>query len=84
MEEGGQTRIPRLNLTVDTTAYAALLFNNCLDNGEPDERTLHEGVAPTVGTKYASTRPRQIEPSLPSHTHREHRRLSLLDPHGRT
>jgi hypothetical protein len=25
---------------VETTPYAALLFNNCLDNGEPDERTL--------------------------------------------
>ena len=46
--------LPRLNLTVETTAYAALLFNNCLDNGEPDERTLHEGVPPVTGTKYAS------------------------------
>ena len=26
---------------------------NCLDNGEPDERSLHEGVAPTRGIKYA-------------------------------
>ena len=24
-----------------------------LDNGEPDERTQHEGVAPTAGVKYA-------------------------------
>lgn len=24
-----------------------------LDNGEPDERSLHEGVAPTKGVKYA-------------------------------
>tara|TARA_B100000795_G_C22503859_1_gene325017 strand:- start:208 stop:372 length:165 start_codon:yes stop_codon:yes gene_type:complete len=34
-------------------AYSALLFNNCLDNGEPDERSQHEGVAPHGGLKYA-------------------------------
>ena len=50
---GGQTGFPRLNLTVDAEAYTALLFNNCLDNGEPDERTLHEGVPPISKTKYA-------------------------------
>jgi len=32
---GGQTGFPQLNLTVETTPYAALLFNNCLDNGTP-------------------------------------------------
>ena len=50
---GGQTGFPRLNLTVEPTAYSALLFNNCLDNGEPDERTQHEGIVPTHSTKYA-------------------------------
>ena len=50
---GGQTGFPRLNLTVEPTAYSALLFNNCLDNGEPDERSLHEGVVPAEATKYA-------------------------------
>ena len=34
-------------------AYSALLFNNCLDNGEPDERSQHEGVSPLTQTKYA-------------------------------
>ena len=46
-------QFPRLNLTVRPVAYAALVFNNCLDNGEPDERSLHEGVAPVTGVKYA-------------------------------
>ena len=50
---GGETLFPRLNITVDATPYAALLFNNCLDNGEPDERTQHEGVAPLKSIKYA-------------------------------
>ena len=50
---GGQTRFPRLNISVDTMAHAALLFNNCLDNGEPDERSQHEGVAPLGGLKFA-------------------------------
>ena len=52
-EAGGETAFPRLNLTISPVAYTALVFNNCLDNGEPDERSLHEGVAPTAGVKYA-------------------------------
>ena len=44
---------PALNLTITPKPYSALVFNNVLDNGEPDERTLHEGIAPTVGVKYA-------------------------------
>jgi len=51
--EGGETTFPLLNLSITPVAYAALVFNNCLDNGEPDERTLHEGVAPATGVKYA-------------------------------
>jgi prolyl 4-hydroxylase len=50
---GGETGFPLLNLTIPPTPYAALLFDNCLPNGDPDERTLHEGVAPLTGTKYA-------------------------------
>ena len=50
---GRDALFPRLNITVDATPYAALLFNNCLDNGEPDERTLHEGLPPLTATKYA-------------------------------
>ena len=53
VDAGGETAFPRLNLTVTPVAYAALVFNNCLDNGEPDERSLHEGVAPSRGVKYA-------------------------------
>ena len=53
VDAGGETAFPRLNLTVTPVAYAALVFNNCLDNGEPDERSLHEGVPPTRGVKYA-------------------------------
>ena len=53
MEEGGATTFPRLNISVTPTAYSVLIFNNCLDNGEPDERSLHEGVVPVEATKYA-------------------------------
>ena len=52
-EEGGETAFPRLNISVRPTAYSALVFNNVLDNGEPDERSLHEGIAPVKGVKYA-------------------------------
>ena len=44
---------PLLNLTVTPKPYTALVFNNCLDNGEPDERSQHEGVAPLGGLKFA-------------------------------
>ena len=53
VEAGGETAFPRLNLTVSPIKYAALVFNNVLDSGEPDERTQHEGVAPTAGVKHA-------------------------------
>ena len=59
VEAGGETAFPRLNLTISPTAYTALVFNNCLDNGEPDERSLHEGVAPSKGVKYAINGVRQ-------------------------
>ena len=64
---GGQTGFPRLNLTIDPTFGAALLFDNVLPNGEPDERTLHEGVAPTSGVKYAIVTPTcaAIAPTTP-------------------
>ena len=53
VDEGGETGFPRLNISVTPTAYSALAFNDVLDNGEPDERTLHEGVPPARGIKYA-------------------------------
>ena len=53
VEEGGETAFPMLNLTVTPIKYAALVFNNCLDNGDPDERSQHEGRAPARGVKYA-------------------------------
>ena len=43
----------RLNLTITPKRFSALVFNNCLDNGEPDERSQHEGRPPVTGIKYA-------------------------------
>ena len=34
------TSFPKLNVTLNPVAYSALVFNNCLPNGEPDERSL--------------------------------------------
>ena len=53
VEGGGETSFPKLNITLNPVAYSALVFNNCLPNGEPDERSLHEGMDVTKGTKYA-------------------------------
>jgi len=58
---GGDTNFPRLNITVPPTPLAALVFDNCLRNGEPDERTLHEGIEPSGG----AVKCEQLPPSLP-------------------
>ena len=34
-------------------AHAAIVFNDCLPNGEEDPRTLHGGSPPSNGTKIA-------------------------------
>ena len=53
VEGGGETGFPKLNLTITPVRYAALVFNNVLENGAPDERTQHEGLPPTSGVKQA-------------------------------
>ena len=60
VDEGGETGFPRLNISVTPTAYSALVFNDVLDNGEPDERTLHEGVPPVRGIKGGKTKLRRL------------------------
>lgn len=78
-EAGGDTAFPRLNITVRPTPYAALVFNNVLDNGEPDERSLHEGVAPTKGFKYAiNVRAQRSNPSPLGGRHGRARQRTLL------
>ena len=52
-EQGGFTVFPKLNLRMSPTANAAIVFNDCLPNGEEDPRTLHGGQPPTNATKIA-------------------------------
>jgi len=52
-EYGGQTAFPRLNVRVSPIAHSAVVFNDCLPNGEEDPRTLHGGSPPGNHTKIA-------------------------------
>lgn len=49
--DGGETDFPRLNIRYRGQKGDALLFHN-VENGKPDERTLHAGLAPTRGEKW--------------------------------
>jgi hypothetical protein len=50
----GETSFPALSLKVTPRAGTALVFNDCLDGGSPDRRTLHGGEPPAPGAyKYA-------------------------------
>jgi len=47
------THFPKLAVKVTPTAHDAIVFNDCLPNGQEDPRTLHGGAPPTNGTKIA-------------------------------
>mmetsp|Transcript_11750 Transcript_11750/g.29761 ORF Transcript_11750/g.29761 Transcript_11750/m.29761 type:complete len:147 (+) Transcript_11750:397-837(+) len=50
----GETSFPKLNLKVNPKLGTALVFNDCLDDGAADDRTLHGGEPPRDGAlKYA-------------------------------
>jgi|TARA_B100000524_G_scaffold268636_1_gene147546 prolyl 4-hydroxylase len=52
---GGETSFPKLGLQIKPKRNAALAFEN-YEVGVPhkgDQRALHRGAPPTVGTKYA-------------------------------
>ena len=54
-ETGGGTGFPDLKLEVAPEQGSAIVFNDCLDNGEEDQRTLHAGLPPAHSdtVKYA-------------------------------
>ena len=52
-DRGGYTAFPKLNLRLSPSAHAAIVFNDCLPNGEEDPRTLHGGSPPSNHTKIA-------------------------------
>lgn len=49
--DGGETDFPRLNIRYRGNRGDALLFRS-VENGKPDQRTLHAGLAPTRGEKW--------------------------------
>lgn len=45
-ETGGGTAFPELKLEVAPEQGSAIVFNDCLDNGHEDGRSLHAGLPP--------------------------------------
>jgi len=53
VEEGGETRFPRLGIQLKPIKGCAALWSNLLPNGCMDSRMEHEGLPPKRGLKYA-------------------------------
>ena len=49
----GYTTFPKMDIRINPTANTALVFNDCLPNGQEDPRTLHGGFPPTNHSKIA-------------------------------
>lgn len=52
-EQQGHTTFPKLHVKVSPRGLSAVVFNDCLPNGEEDPRTLHGGSPPQSATKIA-------------------------------
>ena len=52
-EQQGHTTFPKLHVKVSPRGLSAVVFNDCLPNGEEDPRTLHGGSPPKSATKIA-------------------------------
>ena len=50
--EGGETSFPKIGLNYRARQGDALFFANVTQDGAPDPRTLHAGLAPTSGEKW--------------------------------
>lgn len=55
-EAGGSTYFPDINIRVAPRAGTLLAWNNMDANGEPNERSRHQGVPVEAGTKYIITK----------------------------
>lgn len=50
---GGETLFPALGLKIRPKAGTALVWPNCLEDGQADDRVVHEALPPTGVRKYA-------------------------------
>lgn len=53
VESGGQTYFPALGLKISPMRGCGVCWNNLTSRNEMDMRTLHSGLPPTKGTKFA-------------------------------
>lgn len=56
VEEGGATWFPEAGIRIAPKRGLLLTWNNMNDDGSPNHKTLHEGMAVTRGTKYIVTK----------------------------
>lgn len=54
--EGGATRFPQIDVAIQPRPGLALLWNNLLEDGSPDQRTLHSGEPVLRGCKVIITK----------------------------
>lgn len=53
---GGETRFPRLGVSIRPRGGDAVVFDTTLPDGTPDQRMLHTGEPVTAGSKWLATR----------------------------
>jgi len=51
--EDGETHFPHLNIKLRARPGDAIIFSNVLAHGQPDQRTVHAGLPPSAGRKWA-------------------------------
>ncbi|MFM9829771.1 MAG: prolyl hydroxylase family protein [Sphingomonas sp.] len=56
VDEGGATWFPEAGIRIAPKRGLLLIWNNMNADGSPNQRTLHEGMAVTKGTKYVVTK----------------------------
>jgi len=56
VEEGGETRFPKIGIQIPPQAGALLVWNNCLADGSPNPDTLHAASPVKQGVKYVVTK----------------------------
>jgi len=66
---GGQTNFPEAGIKVSPVAGNLLAWNNLDRFGEPNRKTIHQGLPVTAGVKYIVTKWHRERPWIPSKLH---------------
>lgn len=56
VEEGGKTHFTDVGIQIEPKPGVLLVWNNALEDGRPNERTMHAGMPVLAGSKYVITK----------------------------